>query len=144
VRIVRHLLFAAAAFAAAASLPTASAAQMGGGQPGETIVVNEGPMPAEAGVGQPGGCGCRSVQQPPWHGNVRGAQCGPAPACCRGSSVFQAHPFQQLPCHRPPCTTLPPCLPRLHAMCREGYLPTPVSPVQPRCHQCGAAIEGGF
>ena len=126
------MLFAVAVFAAALSPLTATAAQLVDTQPGETTVVTESAAP-----GQPGDCGCRggqpqqSWQQPPWHGNVRGNQCGAPQACCRGSSVYQAHPFQQLPCNRPPCTTLPPCLPRLHAMCREGYLPTPVPPVQP-------------
>jgi len=145
VRIVRPLLFAVATLAAASSPLTATAAQMVETLPGESTVVTESASP-----GQPGDCGCRpgqpqqSWQQPPWHGNVQAGQCGPAPACCRGSSVYQAHPFQQLHWKHNPCVTLPPHFPRLHAMCREGYLPSPVPPVQPRCHQCGAAIAGGF
>ena len=143
--IVRPLLFAVAVLVAASSPLTATAAQLVDTQPGETTVVTE-----SVATSQPGDCGCRSGQphqswqQPPWHGNVQGNQCGPAPASCRGSSVFQANPFQQLAWKHSGCVTLPPCLPRLHAMCREGYLPSPVPPVQPRCHQCGAAIEGGF
>jgi hypothetical protein len=145
VPIVRPLLFAVAVLAAASSPLTATAAQLADTQPGETTVVTESAAP-----GQPGDCGCRSGQpqqswqQPPWHGNVRANQCGAPQACCRGSSVYQAHPFQQLQAKHSPCVTLPPHFPRLHAMCREGYLPSPVPPVQPRCHQCGAAIEGGF
>jgi len=145
VRTVRPLLFAVAVLAAASSSLTAAAAQMADTLQGETTVVTESAAP-----GQPGDCGCRpgqpqqSWQQPPWHGNVQGGQCGAAQPSCRGSSVYQAHPFQQLHWKHSPCVTLPPHFPRLHAMCREGYLPSPVPPVQPRCHQCGAAIEGGF
>jgi len=145
VRIVRPLLFAVTVLAAASSPLTATAAQMADTQPGETTVMTESAAP-----GQPGDCGCRpgqpqqSWQQPPWHGNVQAGQCGARPACCRGSSVYQAHPFQQLQWKHSPCVTQPPHFPRLHAMCREGYLPSPVPPTQPRCHQCGAAIEGGF
>ena len=144
-RSVRPLLFAVAVLAAASSPLTATAAQFDDTQPGETTVVTESVAP-----GQQGDCGCRggqpqqSWQQPPWHGNVRGNQCGAPQACCRGSNVYQAHPFQQLQWKHSPCVTLPPHFPRLHSMCREGYLPSPVPPVQPRCHQCGAAIEGGF
>ncbi len=144
-RIVRPLLFAVAVLAAASSPLTATAAQMADAQHGETTIVMESASP-----GQAGDCGCRSGQpqqswqQPPWHGNVHGAPCGQPQARCRGSSVYQANPFQQLHWKHSGCVTLPPCLPRLHAMCREGYLPSPVPPVQPRCHQCGAAIEGGF
>jgi hypothetical protein len=145
VRSVRPLLFAVAVLAAASSPLTATAAQFEDTQPGETTVVAESVAP-----GQPGDCGCRggqpqqSWQQPPWHGNVRSNQCGAPQACCRGSNVYQAHPFQQLQWKHSPCVTLPPHFPRLHSMCREGYLPSPVPPVQPRCHQCGAAIQGGF
>jgi hypothetical protein len=144
VRSVRPLLFAVAVLAAASSPLTAAAAQFVDTQPGETTVVTE------SAPGQPGDCGCRggqpqqSWQQPPWHGNVRANQCGAPQACCRGSSVYQAHPFQQLHSTHNPCVTLPPHFPRLHAMCREGSLPSPVPPVQPRCHQCGAAIQGGI
>lgn len=143
-RIASHFLCAIAIVAAASSPLTAAAAQIDGGQIGESIVVTEEPTMSAAGVAQPEGCGCRTAQQPPWHGNVRGSQCGAGQACCRGSSVYQAHPFQQLHSRPTGCVTLPPCLPRLHALCREGYLPSPIPPRQPRCHQCGAAIEGGF
>jgi hypothetical protein len=145
VRSVRPLLFAVAVLAAASSPLTATAAQFDDTQPAEATVVTESVAP-----GQQGDCGCRggqpqqSWQQPPWHGNVRANQCGAPQACCRGSSVYQANPFQQLQAKHSPCVTLPPHFPRLHAMCREGYLPSPVPPVQPRCHQCGAAIQGGF
>ena len=148
-RIARPLLFAAAVFAAVWSPRMLWSAQMDGGMSGESVVVTESPLDTAA-ASPAGDCGCRggqppqSWQQPPWHGNVRGNPCGEQPSTCRGSSVFQAHPFQQLNAKHSPCVTLPPCLPRLHAMCREGYLPSPVPPVQPRCHQCGAAIEGGF
>ena len=155
VRIACPLLFAVAVIAATSSPLTATAAQLdggpiGSGQPGESIVVTQSPMASGATGGASGDCGCRggqpqqSWQQPPWHGNVRGNPCGEPQPCCRGSNVYQAHPFQQLHWKHSGCATLPPCLPRLHAMCREGYLPSPVPPVQPRCHQCGARIEGGF
>jgi len=142
-------LFAVAVCVATSSL-TAAAAQFGAGQSGEVIEGTESLMASSAASGQPGDCGCRggqpqqSWQQPPWHGNVRGGQCGAAQPQCRGSSVYQAHPFQQLQWKHSPCVTLPPHLPRLHAMCRDGALPSPVPPAQPRCHQCGAAIVGGF
>jgi len=145
VRSVRPLLFAVAVLAAASSPLTATAAQFDDTQPGATTVATESAAP-----GQPGDCGCRdgqpqqSWQQPPWHGNVRGSQCGAPQACCRGSNVYQAHPFQQLQWKHSPCVTLPPHFPRLHSLCREGYLPSPVPPAQPRCHQCGVAIQGGF
>lgn len=164
-RIARPLLFAIAILAASLSPGVAAAAQYGGSQPdsgqlsggqlsdiqpGATTVVTESPLPSAAIGGGAGDCGCRtgqpqqSWQQPPWHGNVRGNQCGAVSACCRGSNVYQAHPFQQLQQKHSGCVTLPPCLPRLHALCREGRLPSPIPPVQPHCHQCGAAIEGGF
>ena len=149
-RIVRPLLFAFVVVAATSSSPTAVAAQIEGGLSGESVMVTESPLDSVAAASPSGDCGCRggqpqqSWQQPPWHGNVRGNQCGQPQTTCRGSSVYQAHPFQQLSAKHSPCVTLPPCLPRLHAMCREGYLPSPVPPVQPRCHQCGATIEGGF
>ncbi len=149
-RIVRPLLCAVAVVAVTSAPVTVTAAQLDGGQADASILVPESPMAPGASGGAAGDCGCRggqprqSWQQPPWHGNVRGNQCGEPQACCRGSSVFQANPFQQLHWKHSGCVTLPPCLPRLHALCREGYLPSPVPPVQPRCHQCGAAIEGGF
>jgi len=92
------------------------------------------------------GCGCRDVQRPPWHGNVQGPTCGPV---CRSgcSGVFHANPCGQLHLRayaRAHCMTLPPCFPRLHGWLAEGSMPTPPPPALPRCHQCGAVIEGGF
>lgn len=144
-RLNRSPLFVVALLTAASSSLIATAARGGEYQPGETTVVT-----GQEDVGMPGDCGCRagrqrqSWQQPPWHGNVQGYQCGQPQACCRGSNVYQAHPFQQLAWKHSGCVTLPPCLPRLHALCREGYMPSPVPPALPRCHQCGAPIEGGF
>jgi len=141
VSTVRSLLFAGAVCAAALSPLFATAAQMGEGTPVEVTEIPPGAMAAVPA----GDCGCRGQwQQPPWHGNVQAERCGQPAACCRGSNVFQAHPFQQLQWKHSGCVTLPPYLPRLHALCREGYLPSPVPPAQPRCGQCGAAIEGGF
>lgn len=117
----------------------------------ESITVTEDPaMAPQVGVSAgPGDCGCRDALQPPWHGNVRGSHCGPAcgPSCGPPYGVFHANPCGQLHPRRHlhgGCVTLPPCLPRLHAWCREGYMPSPVPPAMPRCHQCGATIEGGF
>jgi hypothetical protein len=90
-------------------------------------------------------CGCRNVRQPAWHGNVHGTDCRPS---CPRCGVFHADPCAQLNPHRhlhhgvP--MVLPPCFPRLHAWCSEGFMPTPRPLVVPRCHQCGAVIEGGF
>jgi len=151
---VRSLLFAAVVCAVGASSPPARAVQMGDpmgeGMPVEVSAGPEMAGPALPAAGPAGDCGCRGGQsgqgwqQPPWHGNVQGGRCGAPAACCRGSNVFQAHPFQQLQWKHSPCVTLPPHFPRLHTFCREGYMPTPVPPAVPRCHQCGAAIEGGF
>ena len=129
-------LFGLALVAAIVSATDVRAAQMA-----ESTVVTESMGPAATPAGE---CGCRGVQQPPWHGTVRDGQCGVQQPHCRGSNVYQAHPFQQLHSRPTGCVTLPPCLPRLHALCREGYLPSPIPPRQPRCHECGAAIEGGF
>ncbi len=94
-----------------------------------------------------GACGCQSVQRPPWHGNVRGMQCGCDPCCDPHTGVFHADPRGQLRMRqmaRANCMRMPSCFPRLHTWCRDGYLPSPEPPVTPRCHQCGAVIEGGF
>jgi hypothetical protein len=115
----------------------------------DTIVVTEVPGAAALGNGtEPGaaGCGCRDVQRPPWHGNVQGPACGPV---CRGGcgGVFHANPCGQLHLRAHAlahCMTLPPCFPRLHGWLAEGRMPTPPPPALPRCHQCGAVIEGGF
>lgn len=92
------------------------------------------------------GCGCRGVQRPPWHGNVQGPACGPG--CGQGcGGVFHADPCGQLHLRayaRAHCMTLPPCFPRLHGWLAEGHMPTPPPPALPRCHQCGAVIDGGF
>lgn len=136
-RLALGTVCAAGLIAAVWALPAAFAAG-----PGDVVTMVE---PAQG--GGPAGCGCSSGaahQQPPWHGNVRAAQCNTCPNCCRGSSVYQAHPFQQLHWRQYGCVTLPPCFPRLHTLCRDGYLPSPIPPAVPRCHQCGAAIEGGF
>jgi len=146
VRIVRPLLVAAAFVGlSAALLPVRTVYAQ------ESITVTEDPaMAPSVGISaDPSACGCRNVQQPPWHGNVHGDHCGPAcgPACGTGHGTFQANPWGQLHMRRhikAGCVTLPPCMPRLHAMCREGYLLSPTPPTLPRCHECGAMIEGGF
>ena len=92
------------------------------------------------------GCGCQNVQRPPWHGNVSGSACGPA--CVPGyGSKFHANPWGQLHLRRyarEHCMTLPPCFPRLHGWMADGQMPSPEPPALPRCHQCGAVIDGGF
>lgn len=137
------LLAAASLTATAWSLP-APAAQMPDG-----TLASEGM--AGAAPQQPGDCGCQpgsagGYQQPPWHGNVQGCQAGCGQPTCRGSNVFQAHPFAQLHWkqHAGCGVTLPSCLPRLTTLFREGYMPSPTPPALPRCHQCGTPIAGGF
>lgn len=101
-------------------------------------------MPAEAGADS---CGCRPVQRPPWHGNVQGMSGGCNPCCDPHTGVFHADPCGQLRMRkmaRENCMRMPSCFPRLHTFCRDGYLPSPVPPVTPRCHHCGAVIEGAF
>lgn len=98
-----------------------------------------------------GGCGCNNVQRPPWHSNVHG---GPSGSACGtecktgcGGVVFQAKPCHQLHLRsyaHAHGMTMPSCFPRLHTWCTEGHMPTPPSPSMPRCHQCGAVVEGGF
>jgi len=115
----------------------------------DTIVVtDDSGSAALEGTMEPGaaGCGCRDVQRPPWHGNVQGPACGPE---CHsgGKRLFHANPCGQLHLRayaRAHCMTLPPCFPRLHGLFAEGSMPTPPPPSLPRCHQCGAVIEGGF
>jgi len=137
VRTASHFLHAVIAVAAVTPLAAAR-------QPGESIPVLDHPAVSSADV-EGDACGCHPGQwrQPPWHGSVHAGQCG-APACCPGSSVYQAYPFRMLHEPRPACVRPPSYFPRLHTLCREGYLPTPIPPAQPRCHQCGAPIEGGF
>ena len=106
-----------------------------------SVTIIEEPGAAAA---DPTGCGCRSGQVPPWHGNVRGTACPPRH---HHHGVFHADPCGQLGmlCHRNRCgASLPPCFPRLHSWCAEGQMPTPRPLALPRCHQCGAMIEGGF
>lgn len=114
----------------------------------ETITITEEPgMSAAPQTGPAAGdCGCNGLQRPPWHGNVHGDPCGPV--CGRGcGGVFHANPCHQLHLRayaRANCMTLPPCFPRLSSLCREGYLPSPAPLCMPRCHQCGAVIDGGY
>ncbi len=135
------LLAVAFALAADWSLPAAVGGQM---PEGAAVAEDMGGAPQGA-----GNCGCQTgaaggYQQPPWHGNVHAAQAGCGQPTCRGSNVFQAHPCHQLHSRPEGCVTLPPCLPRLHALFREGYLLSPAPPKLPCCHQCGAPIAGGF
>ena len=113
----------------------------------ETIMITEDPaMMAGSGM-QHGGCGCHDAQQPPWHGNVRGMHGGCNPCCDPHTGVFHANPCGQLHMRRHArenCMRMPSCFPRLHTVCRDGYMPSPTPPALPRCHQCGAPIEGGF
>lgn len=140
---MRHavsFLVAAVVFAVApAALPAAQLdATAGAGAYGEGLTSGA------AGTATAPGGDCDCVQQPPWHGSVRGPACPEGPKC-RGSNVYQANPWAQLHWRQAgPCVKLPPCLPRFHALMSEGYLLSPVPPTQPRCHHCGAAIEGGF
>lgn len=111
----------------------------------ETITITEDPamMAGDMGAGS-GSCGCRNVQRPPWHGNVHGS-CNPC--CDPHTGMFHADPCRQLGMRRyarENCMRMPSCFPRLHTWCAEGYMPSPPPPVTPRCHQCGAVIEGGF
>ncbi|MGI9178521.1 MAG: hypothetical protein ACR2IT_11785 [Pirellulales bacterium] len=105
-------------------------------------------MPDSAMMGMDGrgeSCGCRNTQQPPWHGSVNGSECRPACPTCgvfHADPCGQLHPRQHL--HQCPPLVLPPCFPRLHAWWAEGAMPTPRPLALPRCHQCGAVIEGGF
>jgi hypothetical protein len=132
---VSFLVAAAVCFAAPAVV---SAAQFDAA-PG--AVAAEGLTGAAAGAAAED---CDCVKQPPWHGSVQGPACQSGPKC-RGSNVYQANPWAQLHWRQAgPCVTLPPCLPRFHALFAEGYLLSPVPPKLPRCHNCGAAIEGGF
>ncbi len=111
----------------------------------ETVTITEQPGFSSGYSATPSGCGCRNVQQPPWHGNLHTNTCGPACGPCLGT--FHADPCHQLHPRRhlqSGCVKMPSCFPRLHGWCAEGIMPTPVSPRTPRCHQCGAMIDGGF
>lgn len=108
---------------------------------------------------------CRTGRQPPWHGSVvdgraypvhQGPACGPVCRSCGpvGRACGPCGPSGVCgltgACHPPyggfwgNPYPLPPCLPRLSALMREGALLSPQPLVVPRCHQCGAHIPGGF
>lgn len=128
------------------SLAAALSSQGASGQ--ETIMITEDPAMTGHDTGSnAGSCGCRNVQQPPWHGNVQGTACGCNPCCDPHTGVFHADPRGQLRMRRyarENCMRMPSSFPRFHTWCTEGYLPSPPPPATPRCHQCGAVIEGGF
>lgn len=109
----------------------------------ETITITEDPtMMVQDGAA--GSCGCEDVRRPPWHGNVRGS-CNPC--CDPHTGVFHADPSGQLTMRRyarEHCMRMPSHFPRLQALSRDGYLPSPKPPAMPRCHQCGAVIDGAF
>ena len=104
----------------------------------ETVVVEGAPSGPD--------CGCKGVQQPPWHGSVRGPACGPV--CAPHGGMFHANPCGQLHVRRQlqaTGSTMPSLFPRLHTWCTEGYLPTPRPLATPRCQHCGMPQEGaGF
>jgi hypothetical protein len=110
----------------------------------ETIMITEDSvMSVGEGMGSEP-CDCGDVRRPPWHGNVRGS-CDPC--CDPHTGVFHANPGGQLHMRRHArenCMRMPSCFPRLHTWCRDGYLPSPTPPVTPRCHQCGAVVDGAF
>lgn len=128
-RVSRHIAAAMlVALVLPCTVPTAVRAQ-------DTIVVTQEPS---------AGCGCRNVQEPPWHGTVAGCPCGPS---CPAPTMFHADPRGQLCMRRQVhhCDVrMPPCFPRLHGMWVYGQMPTPRPVTIPRCPQCGATIEGGF
>lgn len=116
--------------------------------PGETIVMegDAGGMLDSGGalMEEPGACGCRSVQSPPWHGNVAGDPCGPS---CPPPTMFHANPCGQLwqKHHaRQQGLVPPPSFPRLHGWLADGWWPTPRPIMLPRCPNCGAHIEHGM
>ena len=136
---VRHAVSFLVAAALCVAAPTVVFSAQFDGATG--AVAAEGLTAGTAGAGAQD---CDCVQQPPWHGSVHGPACAPG-LKCRGSNVYQANPWTQLHWRQAgPCVTLPPCLPRFHALLAEGHLLSPVPPKLPRCHNCGAAIEGGF
>lgn len=139
-------LFVAAIVLIATTLPLGDAAPV---HAAETIVVTEDPGATTLEMGSADSCGCRDAQRPPWHGNVQGGACGQAcgTGCHVPGGVFHANPCGQLHLRRHArehCMTMPPCFPRLHGWFAEGAMPTPPAPAMPRCHQCGAVVEGGF
>lgn len=137
-RTIRPVIAAAIIAAIPSILVIRSAAAQG-----PMAITEESAMMGMDGRGE--ACGCRNTQQPPWHASVHGSECRPA---CPPGRVFHAdpcgqlHPRQHL--HQGQPLGMPPCFPRLHAMWAEGAMPAPRPLAQPRCHQCGAVIEGGF
>ena len=134
-RSPRHIIAAAVV-----ALPSLFASGLVAAQ--ETTAMDDAAMMAMDGAGS--ACGCRNQQQPPWHGSVNPPACGPS---CHPCGVFHADPCGQLHAKheaRRHCVTLPPCFARLHTWWAEGVMPTPKPLAMPRCHQCGAVIEGGF
>lgn len=129
---------------AIAIITTATLLSSRGGYGQEMITITEdSAMSVEHGMG-PGSCDCGDVRRPPWHGNVRGS-CNPC--CDPHTGVFHANPCGQLHMRRyarENCMRMPSHFPRLHALSRDGYLPSPTPPAMPRCHQCGAVIDGAF
>jgi len=105
---------------------------------------------AVAGRGYPVGQGAMSA------GPCPTGRCGPVDECrscgprgCRACGLSgvcgltgACHPPLAAGCWGHPYP-LPPCLPRLSAYLREGRLVSPQPLVIPRCHECGAYIEGG-
>lgn len=138
VRTIRPIIAAAIIAAIPSILVIRSAAAQGPMISAESSAMTGSDVSGDA-------CGCRNVQQPPWHANVHGAECGPA---CHHCGVFHANPCGQLHprqhLHQCQPLVMPPCFPRLHAMWAYGSMPAPRPLAQPRCHQCGAVIEGGF
>lgn len=118
---------------------TVAAGAMGGGMAGR----------GSLGMGYQSASPCMSGACGPSAGYSPSSPCRPAGACpkCGPPGVCGATGA----CHPPlmglgknPGYSLPPCLPRLHAMCREGLVLSPKPLAIPKCHQCGAFIEGGF
>jgi len=125
--VITCLLFACAAVAARSSDPAAGEMAFDG-----TMIDSIPP-----------GAVSRDMTAPPWHGNVRPAECCPR---CAPPNMFHADACGQCWGSRlhHGCLQNPPLFPRLHALWATGSMPTPRPPSQPRCRQCGAPIEGGF
>lgn len=136
-RSARHIIAAAIVAAVPSLLATVHAA----GYQTMTATDDSAMMAMD---GPANDCGCRNRQQPPWHASVNGPACCPPQHHC---GVFHADPCGQVHAKheaRRHGMILPPCFPRLHTWWAEGYMPTPPPLALPRCHQCGATIEGGF
>lgn len=124
----------------AAGYGTASTSQQRAARPtriamldGETVMDGD-VMMMDDGSGYVGSIGmtsepCNSCRTPPWHGNVTDPRaCGPVCNPCE-------------PCDQSYRRS---CFPRMNALCTKGYLPSPMPPCVPRCHQCGATVDVGF